>query len=146
MIDVCMLTLSGYTDGALFGFDYTSRLMDRSLPYDNYSSECFEFTKASVSNCVRKHGACKQQSYWPKRVIDVMPADCLDNDYVVLVEFTPEIDRRYIALSHCWGRAQMFTTTIETKELRMSSIPLLELPRTFRDAVIVVRNLGARYL
>ncbi|KAK3369591.1 heterokaryon incompatibility protein-domain-containing protein [Lasiosphaeria ovina] len=52
----------------------------------------------------------------------------------------------YIALSHCWGTSRPLTTTTATLPNRMFGIPLSKMPRTFRDAVLVARELGIEYL
>jgi hypothetical protein len=58
---------------------------------------------------------------------------------------------KYIALSHCWGKLdeeekRQFCTTNENIEVRLDGFDVSELPKTFRDAVRVTRNLGIRYL
>jgi hypothetical protein len=53
---------------------------------------------------------------------------------------------RYIALSHCWGKEQLITTTQATFWDRVSGIPLDSLPKTFQDAVQLTRRLKIRYL
>ena len=52
----------------------------------------------------------------------------------------------YLTLSHCWGITKMFRTTTATLEARKSAISLEELSQTFRDAVLITRRLGFRYL
>jgi hypothetical protein len=53
---------------------------------------------------------------------------------------------RYIALSHCWGRSQPFTTMKETLEARRNGFSTQDVPATFRDAIMVARLLNIRYL
>ncbi|KAF2122009.1 heterokaryon incompatibility protein-domain-containing protein, partial [Lophiotrema nucula] len=53
---------------------------------------------------------------------------------------------QYAALSYCWGKAQTFTTTAETYVARCRGFNLTELPQTIRDAVIVTREMGLRFL
>jgi hypothetical protein len=53
---------------------------------------------------------------------------------------------QYIALSHCWGKEQLLTTTRATVHDRASAIPLETLPKTFQDAVQLTRRLGIRYI
>jgi len=59
-------------------------------------------------------------------------------------------DARYIALSHPWGSAQNhnhFCTTRQNLASRIrDGIAMADLPATLRDAVIVTRALGVRYL
>ncbi|KAF2186267.1 HET-domain-containing protein [Zopfia rhizophila CBS 207.26] len=53
---------------------------------------------------------------------------------------------RWIALSHCWGGIVDYTLTKDNLNSRCHGMPLNELPATFRDAVLVTRNLNVPYL
>jgi hypothetical protein len=53
---------------------------------------------------------------------------------------------KYMILSHCWGESQPLTTTSKTIRQRETNIAFDNLPKTFRDAVTVTRELGIRYL
>jgi hypothetical protein len=57
----------------------------------------------------------------------------------------------YIALSHCWGKftdeqRAIFCTFKENIDDRRKGIEVQKLPKTFRDAIRVNRELGKRYL
>ena len=52
----------------------------------------------------------------------------------------------FVALSHCWGIGQNFCTTRSNLEAHKAEILISQLPRTFKDAITVVRGLGLRYL
>lgn len=81
----------------------------------------------------------------PPRVIDVGPADGSREPY--LLDNVLEVRLgHYAALSHCWGKLQPLTTTCATYLQRVRAVPLVTLPRTFRDAVLVARRLSVRYL
>ena len=114
---------------------------------EDYSRESFEFIRTRIRNCVNGHANCKQQRYWPKRLIYVRrPINGRDEDSVRLVECTADFKWRYIALSHCWGKTRILTSTTETKAQRMAGIPIHELSRTFHDSVILARELRVHYL
>jgi hypothetical protein len=53
---------------------------------------------------------------------------------------------RYATLSHCWGGSSPMMTLTENLEHRMASIPLQDLPKTFREAVEICRALMIPYL
>jgi len=53
---------------------------------------------------------------------------------------------RYVALSHCWGKRPTATTTNGNITERLKAINLGALPANFRDAVIITRELGYKYL
>ena len=51
-----------------------------------------------------------------------------------------------MTLSHCWGTLKCLTlTTLNYKDLE-TGFKLIELPKTFREAIEITRNLGIRYL
>jgi hypothetical protein len=53
----------------------------------------------------------------------------------------------YTTLSHCWGKINKLPrTTKQNIEEHMQGIHLERLPQTFKDAVLVTRELGLKYL
>ena len=80
----------------------------------------------------------------PTRVIDVGPPDGSQEPY--LRQISASDQGPYIALSHCWGKERLLTTTKDTFDDRCKQIPLSSLPKTFQDAVLVVRKFNVRYL
>ena len=52
----------------------------------------------------------------------------------------------YVALSHCWGQKQPLTTKKSSLADRQAGIPMSTLPRTFAEAVSVVRETGLQFL
>ena len=52
----------------------------------------------------------------------------------------------WLSLSHCWGEKQTFITTLNTLASHCSTLPLADLPETFRDAIMITRRLGYQYL
>jgi len=52
----------------------------------------------------------------------------------------------YIALSHCWGKSRPLVTTTATLADHMKGIPVKNMPQTFRDALVIARELGLEYL
>ncbi|KAK6085479.1 heterokaryon incompatibility protein [Seiridium cupressi] len=56
------------------------------------------------------------------------------------------LDGPYIILSHCWGGKVPLVLTADTEDRLAEGVRLDELPATFRNAVLLVRYLGIRYL
>lgn len=93
----------------------------------------------------------------PSRVIDVGPADGSRHPYLYVPSESsnyaklPDVSQRYIALSYCWGshlwagKDPQITTT-SSLEARKREIRMTDLPQTIRDAVVITRRLGIRYL
>lgn len=97
-----------------------------------------------LQDCVENHRWCgrkRGKHLLPTRVIDVGSPDQL----VRLVHGEGQAGQ-WIALSHTWGGVVSFTTTKGTLAAHAEEIAMGELPATFRDAVLITRALGVRYL
>ncbi|KAI7758889.1 hypothetical protein LZL87_009884 [Fusarium oxysporum] len=97
-----------------------------------------------ITDCTDNHSACQNDNtnFIPTRVLDVARTD---TDLVKLVEPAERV--KYVALSHCWGTSEPFTTTYATIGDRKAGFPSeLNIPKTFQDAIKVTRKLGVRYL
>jgi hypothetical protein len=148
----------------------TEVIVTRPLAEDPRSEKTLKLIKKWIKACVDGHENCQigytreeiqfageaddegarlkakyteGKSELPTRVIDVEAFE----DGVRLVE-TKSVGGRgcYIALSHVWGKSQHLTTETATYKDRLTSILLSTLPKTFKDAVVITRRLGVRYL
>jgi len=101
--------------------------------------------KERLAECQEKHAFCprKVPPILPKRVIDVGAG--VSDRPVTLHISEPNEKAFYLALSYCWGGPQEITTTSATLETYISSLPA-DLPGTIKDAILVTRSLGFRYL
>ncbi|KAJ8114448.1 hypothetical protein OPT61_g3678 [Boeremia exigua] len=121
---------------------YTSpRVVSRSN-----SSEALAIIRNWLGECVDEHSSgslCETppSSGLPTRVVDVGD----DNQSVKLINSNGE-KGGYICLSHCWGLAQIVTTTKATIDARKLGIPWDLLSKTFQDAISMTRMLGFRYI
>jgi hypothetical protein len=71
----------------------------------------------------------------------------VESPYLQLHETGPNSDiQPYATLSHCWGQLEIKKLTKENIKDILKGICLSELPKTFQDAVLVTRRLGARFL
>jgi hypothetical protein len=112
-------------------------------------SQIFCMLRDWLRRCERGHRRCSLQNLIDvlTRLLDVSG----DTGNIRLVETDSEIKRRhvrYVTLSHCWGRdiSHLLKTTYSNYSSHMRGIPFATLPRTFRDAVIVTRELGMQFL
>jgi hypothetical protein len=100
-------------------------------------------------NCVSSHSKCHQvqRGFVPSRLLRL---NCPDGKIrLITSEMLAETrySTKYMTLSHCWGRGtRLITTSRQTLESRMAGISYDDLPRTFRDAVAITRNLGVDFL
>ena len=133
---------------------------------DPASEEMFALINTWIQNCESSHGGCtamtSRTTPLPSRVIDVGPADGSQNPYLLgvtnqherqvkplskpLLGGTPSLSQRYVALSYCWGNESTLTTTQKNIRSMEKEIEMNSLPATIRDAVIITRKLGIRYL
>ena len=79
----------------------------------------------------------------PTRVIDVGPRDGSVNPRLHQSE---GICGQWATLSHCWGLSTTIRLTAATLDEKLEGIPMGSLSRNFRDAIIVSRILGIRYI
>lgn len=79
----------------------------------------------------------------PDRVLDL---EILGSSLNVKLVETDNEHAPYIALSHCWGSSQQFTTTTATLDARKTGISWDHLSKTFQDAISFTHRLKVRYL
>jgi hypothetical protein len=110
----------------------------------------FDLLRECLRTCDAKHRCHPEpDGPLPTRVIDVGD----DKAPNLLRLYCPSNDKRgrYIALSHCWGKLEAsvrekYCTYACNISQRLDGIDWDNLPSTFRDAVTVTRELGARFL
>ncbi len=101
--------------------------------------------KVWLDHCRAKHreGSSPLKKL-PRRVIDVGEKDSAQRPFLLVTANT--IDGEWVALSHCWGDCNSFKTTPSSFKEKTQGFDIDEIPKTFRDAIIVTRLLGFRYL
>ncbi|KAH8722549.1 heterokaryon incompatibility protein-domain-containing protein [Phaeosphaeriaceae sp. PMI808] len=136
-----------YTDhsyvGLLVEFDgiLAKRIDSYTVPSEPLSNHSVRQIKHWIKKCQRKHTKCFDHSkILPTRVIDVR------NPTLQLLDPSPTGIHEYVALSHCWGSCRDFLTTRSNLGERKAGFTLEDLPATFKDAVLVTRVLGFRFL
>lgn len=131
------------------------------MPSEAGGEEGFETVEAWFGECIRGHGGCRlggegglvqevEVVDLPHRVLDVKGVSG-DEGVIRLVETEiGDVERKgqYVALSHRWpvNPKQHFMTTRPALEQRKKAIRVEDMPVTYRDAVMVTRRLGVRYL
>ncbi|KAL9609931.1 MAG: hypothetical protein Q9167_005327 [Letrouitia subvulpina] len=103
-----------------------------------------------LTDCSTTHAECRIKSkFVPTRLIDVGSLGGSDDLRLLDTRqsrIISDADFKYATLSHCWGETKHIATTIDTLEHHKAGIKFSELNQTFRDAVLVTRALGIRYL
>ena len=94
--------------------------------------------------CLDHHSPCassvRSAGDRPGRLIHVGRTDNF-SDVRLCSDF--EANERYMNLSHCWGPNGVRVKLLECNLQQYSAqLPWTDLPRTFKDAIVVVRNLS----
>lgn len=112
---------------------------------DSTSQACLAVAAEWLESCLENHPDCvhrlAKQHPLPARVIDVGTASTIPYLYV-----TNGRIGSWAALSYCWGGNSKFTLSSGSFDALQQGYPLAEYPQTLRDAIIVTRSLGIRYL
>lgn len=131
----------------------------RPEPLSPLSEPWIHQIKEWLNYCLERHGSVCAETLsgliidestppvLPSRVIDVgLP----DGSVAPRLLQANGATGYYTALSYCWGASEKthrsYLTTVDTLEKHLSSIPWDLLPKTLRDAVLLTRAVGIRYL
>ncbi|KXJ94922.1 heterokaryon incompatibility protein-domain-containing protein [Microdochium bolleyi] len=127
------------------------------------SGEAWSLAHHWYSQCVNSHEDCNpaDPDFLPTRLLEI---NLQDPTAPVRLIVTAEVEGasgqsseildghssfgrlRYATLSHCWGGADVPTLTSHTIRSLRQGTQQDSLPRTFAEAIAVVRRLGIRYL
>ncbi|KAI1826583.1 heterokaryon incompatibility protein-domain-containing protein [Xylaria intraflava] len=123
--------------------------MDMIVHRQPMSAPSLAVVRGWLDTCLRDHEACRQRGgsvYMPSRFLDAANPNRMDQVFLMVRGEDVPVESRYIALSHCWGKAKTITTTTSTVGAHRNGIDIDILPQTFQDAIAVVRSLGLRYV
>jgi hypothetical protein len=126
----------------------------RYLGNNPASSSHFRWLRQQLDECVHKHtSTCRKVitdasrdpefAQLPTRLLDV------SSDPPRLVESSGLTDGNvgfYVILSYCWGESVPLRTTRSTFDKMKAAIPLESMPKTVRDAAVITKSLGMKYL
>lgn len=109
------------------------------------SSATFHLARKWLNECQQSHLVCLRDSLptLPTRVIDAGTFEFPTKPRLII---SNGLRAHYVALSHCWGGDIATSLMTDTLSTFQAGIPYTELPQNFRDAIIITRELGVRYL
>lgn len=107
-------------------------------------SDCLRTHDCSTRLLLKEQESARSLLLGPSRLVDVQAFKAPNQD-VKLIDNDGTAER-YITLSYCWGRNRTFVTTARSLRLRKARIVFKYLPKTFRDAIKIARQLGIRYV
>lgn len=107
-----------------------------------------------LDRCVCEHDTCNEEqngTFLPSRLIEIYESGGKLEGRLVSTEEPMETMCRsgYFALSYCWGTDRGKTvskTTRDTLSMFQEGIDVATLPKTFRDAMFVVRKMKYHYI
>ena len=125
---------------------------DGTKPPESTDSDAhFSRVQSWINSCLKNHISCRQHRrhvVCPSRLIDVDMPEGVGQVRIVEPDATM-ISRRiaYLTLSHVWGDpTDILKLTRDNIEEFRQGIYVLRLPMTFRDAILITRKLGYRYI
>ncbi|KAI1452560.1 HET-domain-containing protein [Annulohypoxylon moriforme] len=109
------------------------------------SQSNFDIVRDWLRTCQTQHVTCPKHDIaeLPSRIIDVGISE--EPNILRIVHSHGELGQ-YAMLSHCWGGRISHVLIEETFEEFQQCLPFEDLPANFRDAIIITRQLGMRYL
>jgi Heterokaryon incompatibility protein (HET) len=125
------------------------RIIGRDVAAHSGDAESLSRLAQRLRTCETTHQTCLRHDLGvlPTRLLDL--GDHSMSRVIRLVEGNSR-SGRYAALSYCWGPPSAtnrpFKTTVKTLGKRLRGIAYAELPGAIKDAVVVTRSLGIRYL
>ncbi|KAM5359607.1 hypothetical protein ACJZ2D_014328 [Fusarium nematophilum] len=136
------LTLEVYSEHGFNEFAVDRRGSTRAIQGDANEPHLLQQARRWLKNCQENHLACNQvDGPFPRRLIFVGNESAA---YKLDEHVHP--DTQYVALSHCWGTEQAFTTRRSNLDERRLGIKQADLPATFQDAITVTQGLGLEYI
>jgi hypothetical protein len=104
----------------------------------------FELPKMWYRECLEDHPLCKppNRSFCPTRLLEIM------DDSLAKLVLTSEQGPNdpYVAFSHCWGKAKTLKLLQDNMAQLLAEIRISELPTSYKEAIIVCRSMGFRYI
>jgi hypothetical protein len=97
-----------------------------------------------LEDCTTNHDCGNAETPLPMRVLDIGTSP-VDN---IRLYTTSREHARYIAFSHCWGKAvvSLIRTTVQNIGARTERILDADLPRSYMEVISIARNLNIRYV
>lgn len=129
-------------------FGINAKRMDIASPMNLEPSSpmTVDLIKCWLQKCEFQHrcGIFDLPSSMPSMILRVV-----SRDSAVLVEVTPGMRKRYLALSYCWGQGTQRLLLFRSNKPILTSVTGIEISQldaTIRDAMITTYELGFEYL
>ncbi|MCJ1464639.1 hypothetical protein MMC07_003252 [Pseudocyphellaria aurata] len=126
---------------ALKGDPASNHISTKPINVNFSSPESFQQAREWIDNCLHNHPECPTTAVpnLPTRVVEV-----LDNESLRLHISGGKAS--YAALSYCWGKPQMFATTLSSIADLTQGFTLSALPLSLQDAIKLTIELGLKFI
>lgn len=129
-----------------FGHSHMVPVTGHSPANNTGSGYTAGFVKKCLEHCKTHHRSCQPESlgapWYPTRLVEVLEG----NTFRVIETAETVPAGPYATLSHCWGASRMITTTTENIGQLKKQLPLLDLPKTFSDALQFIKAIGISFI
>lgn len=115
----------------------------RPVNEDTRSEDCFNWAKYWLDHCLSTHSCSDSDSQEPLPTRVIYVGTCDDE---IRLHISNGANGNWVTLSHCWGGVQPLKTNIANLTSHCKGLNVSEIPQTFRDAVLITRQLGYHYL
>lgn len=117
----------------------------RDIPDNTGHSDVAQQALDWLQTCLKTHTTCmcdlRTPAYYPKRLLDLGPPKGR-----LILTSSERPCSQYATLSHCWGSTSFFWLCSSSEDELRRRLPVEQLPRSFREAIIFTQRLGIRYL
>ncbi|PVH96539.1 HET-domain-containing protein [Periconia macrospinosa] len=125
---------------------------DRIFCDSNYSELTIMQITKWLGQCIREHTDCfdmqvvaATRDILPTRLLDLTGVKSGGQVRLISTESLPR-NTIYATLSHCWGGGCALTLTTDNLARLEAGVSTQDLPKTFRDSVVVTLDLNIAYL
>lgn len=113
--------------------------------------DIFTLSKAWLRQCSVFHKSCRHgqdlDNFIPTRLVKVEASEGTLSRVKLCITKDQDFPKApYLALSHCWGNANITQLEMASVDSFQENIPLGSLPQNFTDAAIITSRLGFKYL
>lgn len=121
--------------------------------YRQNHEKLLEIASNDLSTCLKEHHPkcpsypIDRSDFLPTRLIDLQ---VLERPRLVISAESQIVDRRYVPLSHHWGKPDedersSMTTTNDNFESRQEGFDLASFPKRYQEVFVLCRLMGVRY-
>lgn len=115
---------------------------------DTGSPSSWRTAERWFAKCMSNHKECSKlrtRRWTPTRLLD-LGADNTDQPPRLCLAHECRPGKLYMTLSHCWGNVIPSRLLQSNMDAMRNRINLIDLPKTFRDAIVVAKKFRIQYL